>query len=100
MELEFQIFFFFFFLSLIAPYLIFYKLSFTLKLNFEKIELQKRGISLISLGKGVEGYITCAKRAFAQIPRSYEVCNNFSLHSLGDMIYNKLSFYKNENHAF
>ena len=38
-----------FFLSLIVPYSIFYKSSFTLKLNFEKIELQKRGISLISL---------------------------------------------------
>ena len=37
----------FFLLSLIAPYSIFYKSSFTLKLDFEKIELQKRGISLI-----------------------------------------------------
>ena len=31
---------------------------------------------------------------------SYEECNNFSLHSLGDMIYNKPSFYKIENCAF
>ena len=37
-------------------------------LNFEKIELRKRDISLISLGKWAEGYIICAKRAFAQIP--------------------------------
>ena len=61
--------FFFFFLILIDPYSIFYKSSFTLKLNFEKIELQKRDISLISLGKGAEGCIICAKMAFAQIPR-------------------------------
>ena len=48
-ELEFHA--IFFFLSLITPYSIFYKSSFTLKLDFEKIELQKRGISLISLGR-------------------------------------------------
>ena len=48
MELEFHA-IFFFFLSLIAPYLIFYKSSFTLKLDFEKIEIQKKGIFLISL---------------------------------------------------
>ena len=59
---------FFFFLSLITPYPIFYKLSFTLKLDFEKIELQKRGISLISLKNGTKGCIICAKRALAQIP--------------------------------
>ena len=35
---------------LITLYSIFYKSSFTLKLDFEKIELQKRGIFLISLG--------------------------------------------------
>ena len=46
--------FIFYFLSLIAPYSIFYKSSFTLKLNFEKIEFQNRGISLISLGKGAK----------------------------------------------
>ena len=44
-ELEFMQ--FFLLLSLIAPYSIFYKSSFTLKLDLEKIELQKRGISLI-----------------------------------------------------
>ena len=49
-ELEFHANFLFFILSLIAPYLIFYKSSFILKLDFEKIKLQKRGISLISLG--------------------------------------------------
>ena len=49
-ELEFQANFLFFILSLIAPCLIFYKSSFIWKLDFEKIELQKRGISLISLG--------------------------------------------------
>ena len=65
--------FFFFFLSLIAPYSIFYKSSFTLKLNFEKIELQKRDISLISLEKGAESCIICAKMAFAQIPRVNKV---------------------------
>ena len=53
-----------FFLSLIAPYSIFYKSSFTLKLDFEKIELQKMGISLISLAKGAEYCIFCAKMAF------------------------------------
>ena len=74
MELKFHtnfFFFFFFFLRLIAPYLIFYKSSFTLKLDFEKIELQKRDISLISLGKGVEGCIICAKMALAQIPPQF-----------------------------
>ena len=59
---------FFFFLSLITPYTIFYKSSFTLKLDFEKIELQKKGISLISLGNGTKGCIICAKRELAQIP--------------------------------
>ena len=54
----------FFFLSLIAPYTIFYKSSFTLKLNFEKIELQKRGISLISLENGAKHWFFCTKRAF------------------------------------
>ena len=56
---------FFFFLSLITPYSIFYKSSFTLKLDFKKIELQKRGISLINLGKGAKCCIFCAKMAFA-----------------------------------
>ena len=36
---------------------------FFLKLDFEKIELQKRGISLISLGRGAQGYIIWVKRA-------------------------------------
>ena len=45
---------FFLFLSLIASYSIFYKSSFTMKLDFEKIELQKRGISLISLENGAK----------------------------------------------
>ena len=31
----------------------------------EKVEFQKRGISLISLGKGVECYLFCAKMAEA-----------------------------------
>ena len=53
-----------FFFSLIAPCSIFYKSSFTLKLDFEKIELQKRGISLIILGNEAEGCIICAKKAF------------------------------------
>ena len=54
-ELEFHSFFsFFLFLSLIASYSIFYKSSFTMKLDFEKIELQKMGISLISLGNGAK----------------------------------------------
>ena len=39
-------FFFFFKLSLITPYSIFYQLSFSLKLNFEKIEFQNRDILL------------------------------------------------------
>ena len=64
---------FFFF---IGPYSIFYKLKFTLKLNFKKIELQKNDIFLISLGKGTEDYIICTKRAFAQIPRSLMLCLN------------------------
>jgi len=48
-ELEFHA-IFIYFLSLIAPYLIFYKSSYV-KLDFEKIELQKMDISLISLEK-------------------------------------------------
>ena len=36
-----------------------------MKLDFYKIELQKRDIFLISLGTGAEGYIICVKRAFA-----------------------------------
>ena len=56
---------FFFFLSLIVPYSIFYKSSFTLKLDFEKIKLQKMDISLISLEKGAECCIFCAKKTFA-----------------------------------
>ena len=48
-ELEFHANFFFFLLSLITPYSIFYKSSFILKINFEKIELRKKDISLISL---------------------------------------------------
>ena len=69
MELKFHaIFFFFFYLSLIAPYLIFYQSSITLKLDFEKIELEKRGISLISLEKGAKRWNFFMKRAFAQIP--------------------------------
>ena len=46
MKLELQ---FFFFLSLITPYSIFYKSSFTLKLDFKKIKLQNMDIFLISL---------------------------------------------------
>ena len=56
--------FFYFILSLIAPYSIFYKSSFTLKLDFEKIELQKRGISLISLRNETKRWNFCVKRAF------------------------------------
>ena len=62
-ELEFHA--FFFFLKFVAPYSIFYKSIFTLKLDFEKTELQKRGISLISLGNGVKCWKVCGKGAFA-----------------------------------
>ena len=49
MQLKFQLFFLFlFFKSLIAPYWIFYKSSFTLKLDFEKIEFQNKDINLNS----------------------------------------------------
>ena len=54
-ELEFHAnFILFYFLSLITSYSIFYKSSFTLKLDFEKIEFQKRDIFLISLGNGAK----------------------------------------------
>ena len=56
--------FIFFNLSLIIPYSIFYKLSFTLKLNFEIIEFQNKSISLISLKNGVKRWFFCTKRAF------------------------------------
>ena len=69
--------FFFFFLSLITPYLIFYNSSFTLKLDFEKIKLQKRGIFLISLEKDAECCIFCAKMAFAHFGPNHKFgdCN-------------------------
>ena len=57
MELEFHANFFLIiiiFLSLTALYSIFYKSSFTLKLDSKKIEFQNRDISLISLGKGTK----------------------------------------------
>ena len=59
------IFFYVLFLGLITPYSIFYKSSFTLKLNFEKIKLQKRNISLISLRNWAKHWTFCAKKAFA-----------------------------------
>ena len=59
----------FFKVSLIALYLIFYKLSFTLKLDFEKIEFQNKGISLISLGNWAKWWIFCAKEAKANFLR-------------------------------
>ena len=43
---SFFFFFFFFLLNLIVPYSIFYKLSFTLKLDFEKIEFQNKDMNL------------------------------------------------------
>ena len=67
MELE-----FFFFLSLIAPYSIFYKSSFTLKLDFEKIKFQNMNISLISLEKWTKRWFFCTKRAFAHFLRKVQ----------------------------
>ena len=60
------------YLNLIAPYSIFYKSSFTLKLYFEKIKLQKKDISLISLRNWIKRSF-CMKRAFAHFLR---VCIN------------------------
>ena len=57
--------------SLIAPYSIFYKSSFTLKLNFEKIEFQNRDIYLISLGKGTKCWFFCMKMAFVHFGHKY-----------------------------
>ena len=45
-------FYFYFYLSLIAPYSIFYKSSFTLKLDFEKIKFQNRDMNLNSFKTG------------------------------------------------
>ena len=42
---------------------------FFLKLDFEKVEFQKKRISLISLGNGVECYLVCPKRAEANFVR-------------------------------
>ena len=53
------------FLSLTALYSIFYKSSFTLKLDSKNIEFQNRDISLISLGKRTKHLFFCMKRAFA-----------------------------------
>ena len=72
--------FFFFFLSLIVSYLIFYKSSFTLKLDFEKIELWKRSISLISLENGTKCWFFCMKKAFAHFLSQPSVYINFSTH--------------------
>ena len=45
-----------------------------MKLDFEKIEFQKRGISLISLGKGGKMLIFfCIKRTFAHFGQKTEV---------------------------
>ena len=59
-ELEFHaniyiyIYIYYYYFKLDHPILDFYKSSFTLKLDFEKIELHKRGISLISLRNGAK----------------------------------------------
>ena len=71
---------FFFFLSLIVSYLIFYKSSFTLKFDFEKIELWKRSISLISLENGTKCWFFCMKKAFAHFLSQPSVYINFSTH--------------------
>ena len=95
MELDLVFFFFFFFLSLISLYSIFYKLSFTLKLDFEKIKLQKMSISLISLGKRAESCIICVKTRLAQIPLIYD--NNYHNHNLNSRINNFFSLiFKNQ----
>ena len=92
MELEFHtiiiiiiiiiIFYFYFFLSLIAPYLIFYKSSFSLKLDFDKIELQKRSISLISLGNGAKCWIVFLKMAKANFVQKYDQRAHILFHAL------------------
>ena len=41
------------------------KFFFFLKLDFEKIKFQKKGISLISLENGAKCFIICVKRAKA-----------------------------------
>ena len=57
-ELEFHaniyIYIYYYYFKLDHPILDFYKSSFTLKLDFEKIELHKRDISLISLRNGAK----------------------------------------------
>ena len=89
MELEFHtiiiiiiIIYLFFFLSLIAPYLIFYKSSFSLKLDFDKIELQKMSISLISLGKGAKCWIVFLKMAKANFVQKYDQRAHILFHTL------------------
>ena len=57
--------FLFLFLFLVCYNSIVQKLSFKLKLNFEKIEFQNNGISLISLGKWAKCWFFCIKKAFA-----------------------------------
>ena len=42
------------------------EIFFFLKLDFEKIEFQKKDISLIDLGNGAKCYFFCPKRAFAK----------------------------------
>ena len=62
---------FFLFKFLVCYNSIVQKSSFTLKLDFEKIEYQKRGISLISLGNEANRWNFCAKRTFAHFPPTF-----------------------------
>ena len=72
-----QFIYLFFFLSLITLYSIFYKLSFTLKLDFEKIELQKKDISLISLKILAKHWNFWAKRHLPILARKFHFTLDF-----------------------
>ena len=72
MELEFQNFFLVCYNSIVQ------KSSFKLKLNFEKIEFQNRGISLISLGNGAKRWFFCTKRALAHFLREISTPSPFT----------------------
>ena len=83
-ELEFHaniyiyIYIYYYYFKLDHPILDFYKSSFTLKLDFEKIELHKRGISLISLRNGAKRWFFCMKRALAHFLREISTPSPFT----------------------
>ena len=68
-----EIFFLFFFYFSVCYNSIVQKLSFKLKLDFQKIEFQNRGISLISLEKGAKCQISCFTLLYSCVGESSQL---------------------------